>query len=227
VSPFSSKFDYALANPTVKVLTDDELAGWNLFRGKGNCNACHLDGAEKIPKGTITPADATDVAPLFTDFTSANLGIPQNFALPYLYEDKADQFGCVANPQGLAYHDLGVGGFLANASLTQKIGQPSAPGIGTGKNPNPAWVSLAPKFNGKVQVPALRNVDKRPYPTFVKAYMHNGYLKSLKAVVHFYNTRDALNGGVHLPAGQPGEASLTGPRRKLTKTSAINLETWV
>jgi len=35
--------------------------------------------------------------------------------------------------------------------------------------------------------------------------MHNGYLKSLKAVVHFYNTRDTLNGGTHLPAGQPGE----------------------
>jgi cytochrome c peroxidase len=36
--------------------------------------------------------------------------------------------------------------------------------------------------------------------------MHNGYLKSLKAVVHFYNTRDTLNGGVHLPAGgQPGK----------------------
>jgi cytochrome c peroxidase len=31
--------------------------------------------------------------------------------------------------------------------------------------------------------------------------MHNGYFKSLKAVVHFYNTRDTLNGGVHLPAG--------------------------
>jgi cytochrome c peroxidase len=24
-------------------------------------------------------------------------------------------------------------------------------------------------------VPTLRNVDKRPYPTFVKAYGHNGY----------------------------------------------------
>jgi cytochrome c peroxidase len=35
--------------------------------------------------------------------------------------------------------------------------------------------------------------------------MHNGYLKSLKAVVHFHNTRDFLNDGVHLPAGEPGE----------------------
>ena len=38
----------------------------------------------------------------------------------------------------------------------------------------------------------VRNVDMRPRPDFVKAYMHNGYLKSLKEVVHFYNTRDAL-----------------------------------
>ena len=41
-------------------------------------------------------------------------------------------------------------------------------------------------------MPTLRNVDKRPYPAFVKAYMHNGYFPSLKAIVHFYNTRDVL-----------------------------------
>jgi cytochrome c peroxidase len=45
---------------------------------------------------------------------------------------------------------------------------------------------------GKHQVPTLRNVDKRPYDGFVKAYMHNGYFTSLKDVVHFYNTRDVL-----------------------------------
>src|SRR4029077_13863910 len=124
VSPFSSKFDYALAHPTEKVLTDDELAGWNLFRGKGNCNTCHLDGTEHIAKGTITSEDAADVAPLFTDFTSANIGTPQNLALPYLYADRADQFGYVANSAGISFLDLGVGGFLANSSLTKKIGQP-------------------------------------------------------------------------------------------------------
>ena len=43
-----------------------------------------------------------------------------------------------------------------------------------------------------IQVPTLRNVDKRPDPDFVKAYMHNGYFTSLKAIMHFYNTRDAL-----------------------------------
>jgi cytochrome c peroxidase len=35
-------------------------------------------------------------------------------------------------------------------------------------------------------------VDKRPYPTFLKAYGHNGYFKSLASIVHFYNTRDVL-----------------------------------
>jgi cytochrome c peroxidase len=205
VSPFSSKFDYALANPAKKVLTDDELAGWNLFRGKGHCNQCHLDGTENIANSRITPGDAADVAPLFTDFTSANIGTPQNLALPYLYANRADQFGYVANSAGRSFLDLGVGGFLANSSLTKKIGQPSAPGIGTGKNPNPDWVTLAPKFNGKVQVPTCRDVDMRPRPDFVKAYGHNGYFKSLKAIVHFYNTRDTLNGGVHKPAGEPGE----------------------
>ena len=38
----------------------------------------------------------------------------------------------------------------------------------------------------------MRNVDKRPRPDFVKAYGHNGYFKSLKEIVHFYNTRDVL-----------------------------------
>ncbi len=44
---------------------------------------------------------------------------------------------------------------------------------------------------GKHKVPTLRNVDLRPEPGFVKAYGHNGYFKSLKGIVHFYNTRDA------------------------------------
>jgi cytochrome c peroxidase len=63
-------------------------------------------------------------------------------------------------------------------------------------------IALAPKFEGKFQVPTLRNVDKRPRPDFVKAYMHNGYFKSLREVVHFYNTRDALP---RCKSGNPGE----------------------
>ena len=56
------------------------------------------------------------------------------------------------------------------------------------------------------RVPTLRNVG--PERGFPKAYMHNGYFKSLKAVVHFYNTRDVkpvctgdYNDGEALAAG--------------------------
>jgi cytochrome c peroxidase len=128
---------------------------------------------------------ARDLAPLFTDFTSANLGVPRNLALPYYCEKHPDQFGYTANPPGSAFTDLGAGAMLRGPN-----------------NPYPKWAVLAPKFDGKFQVPTLRNVDMRPYPKFVKAYMHNGYLKSLKEVVHFYNTRDKFP---NCPQGSPGE----------------------
>jgi cytochrome c peroxidase len=175
VRPFSSKFDYALADPDQQILTPDEQAGWDLFRGKAKCNTCHLDGTENVSR-KITPGDAGSEAPLFTDFTSSNLGVPRNPAIPYFNYNKPDRCGYTANPAGSAYVDKGVGDFLRNPRL----------------NPNSDWARLAPKFDGKFQVPTLRNVDKRPRPDFVKAYMHNGYFKSLKEVVHFYNTRDKL-----------------------------------
>src|SRR6266498_2015506 len=181
ISPFSSKFDYALANPDQKVLTQDEQAGWDMFRGKAKCNTCHLDGTESVAR-KITPGDAASVAPLFTDFTSSDLGVPRNPAIPYYNENKPDRYGYTANPAGSAFVDKGVGDFLRNPRL----------------NPNSDWARLAPQFDGKFQVSTLRNVDKRPRPDFVKAYMHNGYFKSLKEVVHFYNTRDKL------PRCQPG-----------------------
>jgi len=45
---------------------------------------------------------------------------------------------------------------------------------------------------GKQKVPTLRNVGKGTNGMFVQAYSHNGYFKSLKEIVHFYNTRDVL-----------------------------------
>jgi cytochrome c peroxidase len=172
VNAFTSKFDAYLAGSAQ--LTAQEAHGYQLFNGQGKCNTCHLSGnASGATGGT-----AADVAPLFTDFTSSNLGLPKNASIPYYYENLPDQYGYVANPMGQAYVDLGVGAFLSGAQGTPV--------------PDKEWMALAPKFDGKMQVPTLRNVDQRPYPGFVKAYMHNGYLKSLKEVVHFYNTRDTI-----------------------------------
>ena len=166
VSAFSSKFDAVMGKNDK--FTAQEKLGYELFRGKGRCNECHRDGG---------PGEE----PMFTDFTASNLGVPANRNMPYYAEDKPDRQGYVANPTGADFVDLGVGGFLGRAH--QLSGQP---------NPNPAWQAYAAQFTGKMRVPTLRNVDKRPSPAFVKSYMHNGYFTSLKDVVHFYNTRDVL-----------------------------------
>ena len=43
-----------------------------------------------------------------------------------------------------------------------------------------------------MKVPTLRNVDKWDLAApQSKAYTHNGYFKTLKQIVRFYNTRDA------------------------------------
>jgi cytochrome c peroxidase len=57
----------------------------------------------------------------------------------------------------------------------------------------PQYAQRADENLGKHRVPTLRNLDLRPYPEFVKAYGHNGYFKSIKDIVHFYNTRDVLS----------------------------------
>jgi cytochrome c peroxidase len=174
-SPFSSKFDAYLAGQAQ--LTQTEQAGYNLFRGKANCNSCHLDGrATTLTAGQTDNGKAASVAPLFTDFTSSNLGLPKNPRNPFYFQNVPDSYGFTPNPAGMNFKDLGVGLFLRSLS---------------GTNPDVAnWGPLAPQFDGFMQVSTCRNVDMRPRPNFVKAYMHNGYLKSLKEVVHFYNTRD-------------------------------------
>jgi cytochrome c peroxidase len=180
VSPFSSKFDAWLAGNAP--LSASEQRGYDLFNGKGQCNQCHLSGNAV----NSTSLAAADLAPLFTDFTSANTGVPKNLAIPYYCESNPDQYGYTANPLGFAAADLGVGAMLSGPN-----------------NPNPLqWKALAPLFNGKFQVPTLRNVDLRPRADFIKAYMHNGYLKSLAEVVHFYNTSQALP---RCAQGSPGE----------------------
>ena len=151
----------------------DEDAGYRLFRSSAShCNECHRDGG---------PGEE----PLFTDFTASNLGVPPNTTMPYYKENQPDGFGYAANSLGASFLDLGVGGFLEGP-----------------KNPKREWAPMAKSFVGRYKTATLRNVDKRPRPDFVKAYMHNGYLKSLKEVVHFYNTRDSLP---RCQADDPGE----------------------
>jgi cytochrome c peroxidase len=173
VSPFTSKFDYYLAGKAT--LTTRELNGYDLFRGKGSCNTCHLDGRSSTQLGGSDTGQAAALQPLFTDTTYNNIGLPKNVKLPWYSEDTPDQWGFTSNPLGFGFTDEGMGLFLD--------GYYGAP-------PNLSWGLQLPQFEGKFQTSTARDAAMVPYPGFVKAYMHNGYLTSLKQVVHFYNTRD-------------------------------------
>jgi cytochrome c peroxidase len=164
-NPFSSKYDYWL-DRKVK-LSDQELEGLELFEGKGKCDECHP--SRTGPKGT---------PPLFTDFTFDNLGVPVNPKNPFY------RMPVQWNPEGAAFVDTGLGGYLKGAGYKQSQHEPEM---------------------GKFKVPTLRNVDKRPSPGFVKAFGHNGYFKSLKEIVHFYNTRDVLGSCEKSSDPRPGE----------------------
>ena len=160
VNQFSSKYDYYLLGDVN--LTEQEAWGLVLFNdpGKGNCAACH--------PSELGPAPYYEL-PLFTDYSFDNLGAPKNPENPFYDMDKVYINGEPINPLGDDWIDWGLGGFL----LTR-----------------PDYADKADENMGKFKVPTLRNVDKRPGNGFPKAYLHNGVFKSLKEVVHFYNTRD-------------------------------------
>jgi cytochrome c peroxidase len=209
VSAFSSKFDSFLAGNYT--LTADEMAGYQLFNGKGNCNSCHLDGRSTLcvdqkygcasNSSSLTDTGTTaQVNPLFTCFGYANEGLPLNPRIAYFYENKPDRFGFTPNPYGWGYRDLGLGNFLRS-------------GFGSAPNPNASWISQAPSVDGQMQVSTARDAalappqcptTEAPGPYFQKEFFHNGYIKSLKQLVHFYNTRDVYRFSVtsgHCPAG--------------------------
>jgi cytochrome c peroxidase len=185
VNQFSSKFDVFWENAGIAGmnvaainignwqdysslgLSRKELEGLALFNdeSKGKCALCHvLDPVEG--------ASGNELPPVFTDFSFDNLGVPKNLDNPFYDMDEVYlDDGSPINPEGAAWIDPGLGGFLEN-------------------HPNPAWQAMAAENYGKHKVPTLRNVAKAPSENFTKAYMHNGVFKSLREVVHFYNTRD-------------------------------------
>src|SRR3984893_9767673 len=179
VSPFTSKIDRAAQS--LYTPTADEVAGRVLFQGKGNCNSCHLDGfATNATGGT-----QADTEPLFTCFGYVYLGLPLNPRDAFYYQTTPDFFGFTGNPLGFGYRDLGLGTFLRS-------------GFGSWDNPNSTWTQFAPITDGQMQTMTARNVGlvppqcpttEAPGPYFQKEFFHNGYIKSLKQLVHFYNTR--------------------------------------
>ncbi len=168
INQFSSKYDAAILG--LARLTPSEARGQALFFGQAQCVQCHT--AATLPD-VMAKTGGRD--PL-TMYCYANVGIPRNPANPYYQETNAATNPFGYNPLGFAFVDYG---------------------LGSNPNPSPNGTFFylmnpgdLPAFRGLFKTPSVRNVDKRPDPSFVKAYMHNGVFKSLEEVVHFYNKRN-------------------------------------
>jgi cytochrome c peroxidase len=183
--PFSSRYDRFLAGRAT--LTAVEKRGLEVYAGKGKCANCHPH--QRGPDGK---------PPLFTDFTYDNIGLPPNPANPFY------RMGPDINPEGAAWKDQGLGGFLKT---------------------EPRYARHAAENLGKFKVPTLRNLALRPSPGFVKAYGHNAVFKSLEEFVHFYNTRDVLPVCGALRTPRPGSNCWPAPEdpRNLNRDETGNL----
>jgi cytochrome c peroxidase len=72
VTPFTSKFDAVLA---VKAqFTTQEQAGYDLFRGKAQCNACHRDGGPGEDPLFTSPPVTSEPLPIRGFLTTQNIG---------------------------------------------------------------------------------------------------------------------------------------------------------
>jgi cytochrome c peroxidase len=89
-----------------------------------------------------------------------------------------------------SYYNIGLPQnitFLNNLNRNQISNSDGGLGTILLNSNDPTWRLLAPEYMGAFKTPTLRNVAKGEAN---KTFMHNGVLKSLKEVVHFYNTRD-------------------------------------
>ncbi len=172
VNPFSSKFDdfrRKAQSEKLDVSLIDE-SNWTSYANLG-LDEIELKGLMLFnTKGLCAEChpltSENGKPPVFTDFTYDNLGVPKNPELPF-YSQPVKW-----NPDGENWVDKGLGGYL---KTTEKYAQYAADNY------------------GKHKVPTLRNVGLKPREDFVKAYMHNGFFKTLKDVVKFYNTRDVTD----------------------------------
>jgi len=195
VSPFKSKFDdfwKKAVSAGLEVHVIDE-SNWKGYQDLG-LDDVELQGLMLFnTKGKCAECHVLTSEnynpPLFTDFTYDNLGVPRNPDNPfYSLPEKW-------NPDGRDWVDKGLGGYLESTT---------------------EYSQYASENYGKQKVPSLRNVDKRPYPGFVKSFTHNGFFKSLKDVVHFYNTRDVDDAewpepeiGININTEELGDLGLT------------------
>lgn len=174
VNSFSSRRDACLSGDEdadgrfpCDNLTDEENLGHDIFYGLN-------DTGNNRSRPPITPGPpGRPEAPVAAGCPACHNGVPAG--------EPADPTGSAVRQlyADHRYHNLGL-------PFNREI-----PGAGRGTVVGLSGhidLSAAGFGPGLFKTPTLRNVGKGASETFVKAYMHNGYLKSLEQVIHFYNT---------------------------------------
>jgi cytochrome c peroxidase len=181
ICSFSSKYDaskFGVPPMNLYTLTASEERGRQLYFGGAQCFQCHSSAGLQAVELELEGKDT------FTMYCFANIGVPKNPGNPFYEETDPISNPTGFNPLGRNFIDFGLGGNAVRSLDGTKF-----------FNKTPGDIL---QFRGLFQTPTNRNVDQRPSPTFVKAYMHNGVLKSLQEVVHFYNKRNiAVNANGH------------------------------
>jgi cytochrome c peroxidase len=161
INPYNSKFDLFWDKAKTKRLDVNaiSISNWTKYRNLG-LNDTELYGLAAFND----PAQANCAA--CHSLKAGSKGYPlftdysyDNLGVP---RNPANPFysNTAYNPEGASWVDTGLGGYLGTAPE-----------------------------KGKMKVPTLRNVDKRPSANFVKAYGHNGYFKTLSDIIRFYHWR--------------------------------------
>jgi cytochrome c peroxidase len=166
VNPFSSKFDRFWVNAKAKGMdvTQINAVNWEQYLRLG------LSADEVYGLAIFNDEDKGKCALCHTlDEGTAGYPLFTDFTYDNLGIPKNLENPVYVNNPG--FIDLGLGGFLENAGYAEDVFTAEM---------------------GKFKVPTLRNVDQRE-DNGVKAYGHNGFFKSLKDIVHFYNTRDVMD----------------------------------
>ena len=173
VNSFSSERDiaieeeiasYGVATFPLDGFTAQQNEGHDLFYSRQN-------GCARFCHSSSFFSDGTNPDELYVSNSAGyfNIGVPANpFNGWYFMEYMTGVDGKPINPLGFEWVDLGI----------------------AARDEDGIAGSDFPGREGQFKTPTVRNIDKRPYPNFPKAYMHNGYFKSVEGIVHFYNTRD-------------------------------------
>ena len=183
LSPFSSKHDLAMTRTgpaRMMTFTMAERQGMMLFNGKAQCSSCHVTPMSGMGGGGMGGGGmggggmggggmGGGMGGMMNVMPTGPVLFSDyryaNLGIPKNWESPFLTLPPSLNRQGASYVDHGLAAVL------------------------PGGVEANPQYDGMFRTPSLRNV------ALTAPYGHNGYFKTLKEIVHFYNTRDTAGAG--------------------------------